>query len=160
MSGGRLVEHRTGWPWLLVVALVVGAAWVAVGIGVRPLRQTCDAALPADVCLETIDAAIRRGLPRVHPLLVSAHAEPGPAARADQFGHRATVTFEVLGIPRRVAVRLFFDAGAHWGGIPDMEAPELALWTAGHGLAVGGAAAGAALLLRYRVRRRDGPAEA
>ncbi len=168
MTAGRLVEHRARWRRLLIVAFLVGAIWVAIGVAVRPLRQTCHAALPADVCLETIDAAIRRGLPRVHPLIVSAHAEPGPAARADQFGHRATVTFDVLGIPRRVAVRLFFDAGAHWGGISDMEGPELAVWSAGHGLAVGGAAAGLWLLVRQRSRhpdrrrdrRGDGPAEA
>jgi hypothetical protein len=143
----------TGWPRLLLVAVLVGAVWVAIGVAVRPLRQTCDQALAADVCLETIDAAMRRGLSRVHPLLLAAHAAPGPAARPDQFGHRATVTFDVLGMPSPVSVRLFFDAGAHWGGIADREATEIALWSVGQGVAVAAVAGGSWLMLRRRTGR-------
>lgn len=140
-------------PWLILVALLIGGLWIATGLAVRPLRQTCDPALAADVCLETIDAALRKGMPGVHPLLVGAHAEPGPAAGPDKFGHRATVTFDVLGIPDPTTVRLFFDAGAHWGGIADRGTLELFLWAVGEGLVVAAGSAGGFRLLR-RVRRQ------
>jgi hypothetical protein len=145
-------------PWLILVALLIGGLWIATGLAVRPLRQTCDPALATDVCLETIDAALRKGMPGVHPLLVGAHAEPGPAAGPDQFGHRATVTFDVLGMAGPTTVRLFFDTGAHWGGIADRGTWELFLWAVGEGLAVAGAGAGGLWLLlrlrRFRPTRR------
>jgi hypothetical protein len=135
----------------LVLASLIGAAWIVIGIAVRPVQETCDQALATDVCFETIDAAMRKGLPSVHPLLLAAHAEPGPAARPDQFGHRATVTFEALGIPGPVSVRLYFDSGGHWGGIVDRAASELALWTVTQAVAIAAAgSAGSRLLLRGR----------
>lgn len=134
-------ERRTRRPRLILVMLLVGSAWIAVGAAVRPLQVSCDPALARDACLETVDAALRRGLPPVHPLLLAAHAEPGPAARPDQLGHRATVTFDLLGVPGPVSVRLFFDAGGHWGGIADRGAAELALWVLPQG-AVAAAVAG------------------
>lgn len=151
----RGAEGRTWGLWLLLVVLLLGAVWVAVGTAVPPLQQTCDPALATDVCLDTIDAALRRGMPRVHPVLLGAHAEPGPAARPDQFGHRATVTFDMLGVPGPTSVRLFFDAGGHWGGIATRESAELALWTAAEGVVVGGAAACGFWLL-FRRRRAGG----
>jgi hypothetical protein len=126
--------------------------WVALGVLARPIDQTCDARLTRAICLETIDAALRKGLPAVHPLLLSARAEPGPAAGAGQYGHRATVRFGLAGVPGPISVRLFFDAGAHWGGIPDREAPELLAWAAGQGIFVAGAATGAWTLLGRRRR--------
>lgn len=128
--------------------VLLGAGWVAIGAAVRPLQLTCDPVLARDVCLETIDAALRKGMPRVHPPLLAAHAEPGPAARPDQFGHRATVTFDVLGVPGPISVRLFFDAGGHWGGIASRGAAELALWTLAQGVVAAAAAGWLWLLLR------------
>ncbi len=148
MTTARVVGRRTGWPRILLYAILLGALWIAIGVAVRPVRQTCDPALSADVCFETIDAAMRRGLARVHPLLLAAHAAPGPAAGADQFGHRATVTFVVLGMPSPVSVKLYFDLGAHWGGVADRGAPELVLWTVAQGVVVAAVAGGSWLLLR------------
>lgn len=148
MTAAREVGRRTGWPRILLAAILLGAVWVAIGVAVRPVRQTCDPALAVDICLETIDAAMRRGLARLHPLLLAAHATPGPAAGADQLGHRATVTFEVLGIPSSVSVKLFFDAGAHWGGVADRGAQELVLWTVAQGVVVAAVSGGSWLLLR------------
>lgn len=134
---------------VLGVALV-GILWVVLGVVARPIEQTCDPRLTRPVCLETIDAAQRKGLPAIHPLLFTAHAEPGPAAGADQFGHRATVRFGLAGVPGPVSVRMFFDAGAHWGGIADRQAPELLSWSVGQGVVLAGAAAGAWSLLARR----------
>ena len=141
-------------PWLGLVVVLLVAGWVAIGAAVRPLKLTCDPVLARDVCLETIDAALRKGMPRVHPPLLAAHAEPGPAARPDQFGHRATVTFDVLGVPGPVSVRLFFDAGGHWGGIASRGSAELALWALAQGVVAAAAAGSLGLLLR---RHRSGP---
>lgn len=154
----REAARRTGLLTPILVAALVGAVWLAVGAGVRPLRQTCDLVLAADVCLETIDAALRDGLPRVHPLLLAAHAQPGPAARPDEFGHRATVTFNVLGMPGAVVVRLFFDAGGHWGGVADRDAAEIALWAVAQGVVVAVVGGAWLLLRRYRTNRRPPPA--
>lgn len=124
-------------PWrLLLVALLIGAGWIALSSFIRPVQQTCDPGLSSDICLGSIDAALRRGLSPIHPLLIAAHAEPGPAARPDQFGHRATVTFRMLGVGDPAAVRLFFDAGGHWGGIASMSAAELAFMATAEGLMV------------------------
>jgi hypothetical protein len=139
--------------WLILFVLV-GSSCVAAGAALRPIQQSCDPRLAEDVCLETIDAALRRGLPPVHPPLLSARAEPGPAARSDQFGHRATVTFAVLGVPGETTVRLYFDAGAHWGGIPSRGPVELVLWAAALGGVVASAAVGGLELVRRR--RREG----
>lgn len=131
--------------------MLIGTLWIVLGIVARPLDQTCDPRLTRDVCLETIDAALRKGLPAIHPLALSAHAEPGPAAGSDQLGHRATVRFVLTGIPDPVSVRLFFDAGAHWGGIPDRQTPELLAWSVMEGIILAGAAAGTwSLLIRRR----------
>jgi hypothetical protein len=126
-------------------------------VATRPIDQTCDPALQPDVCAETIDAALRRGMPAVHTLLLAAHAEPGPAARPDQFGHRATVTFSLLGVPGTVSVRMFFDAGGHWGGIADRQAMELAVWTIAWAAAVGIALAAVAASIERRLARSRRP---
>lgn len=131
-------------------AAMIGTLWVVLGVVARPIEQTCDPQLTRPVCLETIDAALRRGLPAIHPLLLTAHAEPGPAAEADQFGHRATVRFGLAAVPGPVSIRMFFDAGAHWGGIADRQAPELLSWSVGEGILLAGSAAGAWSLLRRR----------
>lgn len=162
--GTRDARHLTlrswrAWQrWLLLVALLIGAGWVAVTSGVRPVQQTCDPALATDICLGSIDAALRRGLSPVHPLLLAAHAEPGPAGRPDQFGHRATVTFRMLGVGQPTSVRLFFDAGGHWGGSASVGGEELALWALLQGLVMTGGAAAGLLLVARLVRARRFPA--
>jgi hypothetical protein len=134
----------------LLGAALVGLLWVLLGVVGRPIEQTCDPQLTTPICLETIDAALRKGLPAIHPLLLTARAEPGPAAGADQLGHRATVHFGLLGVPGPVSVRLFFDAGAHWGGIADRGAAELSVWSMAEGVVIAGVAAGAWTLFRRR----------
>ncbi len=103
-----------------------GVVWLVLASASAPLRVTCDPAVPADVCAETADAGLRRGMPRAHPLIVEAHVAPGPAF-PDGYGHRATVTYSLLPGPA-VTERLFFDAGGHWGAIPDQGDATLALW--------------------------------
>lgn len=142
---------------LVVFGAIVGAGWLVVGLATRPIEQTCDPALRRDVCVETIDAALRKGLPAVHPLLLAAHAQPGPAARSEQFGHRATVTFRLLGVPGTVAVRVFFDAGGHWGGIADRPATDLAAWTIAWASALGIALAAVAAGVERLVGRSRRP---
>lgn len=108
--------------------LVLGVVWMGFAATAAPLRVTCDPAIPADVCAETADAGLRRGMPRLHPLLTEAAVAPGPAF-PDQYGHRATVSYALLPGPT-VTERLFFDAGGHWGAIPDHGDVELAAWAA------------------------------
>lgn len=141
-------------PWRLVlVALLIGAGWIAFSSFMRPVQQTCDPALSSEICLGSIDAALRRGLGPVHPLLLAALAEPGPAARPDQFGHRATITFGMLGVGDPARVRLFFDAGGHWGGAANIGAVELTAWVVAQGLLV-------AVLVGFGLRRLARPGRA
>ncbi len=111
---------------LLAVALLTGIVAVSASVA-QPLRIACAAGGLADqACHETVAAALERGLAPFHPLILAAHVEPGPAADPVQNGHRATVTFDLLGIPGPTTVRLFYDIGGHWGGAPDRGALELA----------------------------------
>lgn len=131
------------WPAVGAVAgLVLGVAWLALAASTAPLRITCDPIVPAGVCAETADAGLRRGMPRLHPLITEASVAPGPAF-PDDYGHRATVRYALLPGPM-VTERLFFDAGGHWGAIPDHGDVELAVWalapvvlTTGVGAALG-----------------------
>ena len=43
-------------------------------------------------------------------------------------GHRATVTFDLLGVPGPTVVALYYDIGAHWGGVTSRAPVELAGW--------------------------------
>lgn len=106
--------------------LLLGLAWVAVAATTAPLRVSCDPVIPADVCAETADAGLRRGMPRLHPLIIEASVMPGPEF-PDGYGHRATVVYTLLPGPA-VNERLFFDNGGHWGAIPDQSDVALALW--------------------------------
>jgi hypothetical protein len=136
------------------VGLVVGSVWLFVASAVAPLHVTCDPAIPADVCAETADAGLRRGMPRIHPLIVEAAVAPGPAF-PDGYGHRATVRYALLP-GSAVEERLFFDAGGHWGVASDRSDVDLAAWAMAPVLlaAGGGAVAGAAAVSLGR-RRRD-----
>lgn len=139
-----------------IAGLLLGLAWLVGASVAAPLRVTCDPAVPADVCAETADAGLRRGMPRLHPLLVEAAVAPGPAF-PDGYGHRATVRYSLLPGPV-VTERLFFDAGGHWGAIPDHGDAELATWAlVPVGLATIVGAGVGAVATRRGVRGRAGP---
>ena len=110
---------------VLFAVIVVIAAGAATAL---PLTTSCASSVSDQVCHDTVTAALQRGMPAFHPLILAAHVEPGPAALG-QAGHRATVTFDLLGVPGATSVRLFSDIGGHWGGAVDRGAPELALWS-------------------------------
>ena len=126
------------------VGLIIGSAWLFIASAMAPLRITCDPVVPADVCAETADAGLRRGMPRIHPLITEAAVAPGPEF-PDGYGHRATVTYSLLPGPA-VTERLFFDAGGHWGAVPDRTDVELFAWAllaVGLAVVAGGAVGGA-----------------
>ncbi len=136
----------------VIVAVGLVALILAAGALVAPIHETSAASLSAEVRHETVVAALERGLPPLHPLILDASVEPGPASAATQLGHRATVTFVMLGVPGPTHVKLFVDVGAHWGGTPDRGAPELAMWSFLTSMLVLG---GPWLLWRVRRRRAD-----
>jgi hypothetical protein len=162
VNAAGLLGRRSLWrplSALLAAALLTGIVAVSASVA-QPLRITCVAGGLADqVCHETVAAALERGLAPFHPLILAVHVEPGPAADPGQSGPRASVTFDLLGIPGPTTVRLFSDMGGHWGGAPDRGALELAAWSllaAGIvGVAVVGLAfAVAAGAAAWRARRR------
>jgi hypothetical protein len=106
--------------------LLAGILWTTLAASVAPLRVTCDPAVPPDVCADTADAGLRRGMPRLHSLITEAAVVPGPVF-PDGYGHRATVTYSLFPGPA-VSERLFFDEGGHWGAVPDHGDVEIALW--------------------------------
>jgi hypothetical protein len=91
-----------------------------------PLRIECGT-IDQRTCRETVTAALDRALPSLHPLVLAARVGPGPAW-PNGMGHRATVTFDLAGVPGSTDVRLFYDMGGHWGGTTDRGAIELAAW--------------------------------
>jgi hypothetical protein len=134
---------------LLVLLVAAGASSVA------PLRVTCALGLDAQVCQDTLTASMSRGLASFHPLVLSAHVDPGEAVGPGESGHRATVTYGLLGVPGPTTVRLFYDVGGHWGGVPSRAAPELAAWALlAAGLAVGVVVLLLGLIVRVARRHR------
>jgi hypothetical protein len=110
---------------LIVTALAIA---FAVSANVPPLSVECPAdAMSAEACHASVDATLRRGLAAPHPLILAARVEPGPAGPTGQ-GHRATVTYDLLGMPHPTVVELYYDMGGHWGGVADHGWPELPLW--------------------------------
>jgi hypothetical protein len=105
--------------------VLAAVAWLLVSSVVRPLRTTCDPSLSPGSCMESVTAALDRGLERPHGLLVAAHVAPGPDAGPGRLGHRATVTFDILGAPGPVSVALYLDMGGHWGGVVDRDRTEV-----------------------------------
>ena len=150
MSGRRIAAGA------IAAGVLAGVLILVAGILAPPLRVTCPSPpYSADECTLTVDAAMRRGLGPVHPLILSASAEAGPDRQPGKLGHRDTASFDMLGVPGPMAIRLFFDVGAHWGGEPDRTAGELAIWSVGVATVVGlaaGAIVGACLLLVRRAR--------
>jgi hypothetical protein len=147
--GGRVRLAAIASAAILIVVLLAVAA-----SSVSPLRVTCATGMDVPECQGTVTASLSRGLAPVHPLIVAAHVEPGPAAATDAHGHRATVTFDLLGVPGTTSVRLFYDMGGHWGAVPDRTAVELAAWALVAAAAVVGIAGIAALALRRRHPQR------
>jgi hypothetical protein len=140
-------------PILAAIAILGLAALIlAVGALLPPLQETSTTSLSADVRHETIVAALERGLAALHPLILDATVEPGPASAPPELGHRATVTFSMLGVPGTTRVKLFVDVGAHWGGTPDRSDGELAVWSLLTPLVVLGSAW---LIWRFRRGRAD-----
>lgn len=127
----------------------LGLAWAWLAAISPPLAIGCDPAIPRPICEDTADAGLRRGMPNLRPLIVRADVVPGPVW-PDGYGHKATVTYTLLPGPP-VVERLYFDAGAHWGAVPDRGDLELALWSLIPAVVLGGAgSAGAAIVLRRR----------
>lgn len=140
----------------VAAALVAGGLLlVAIAASVPPLSRTCASDLDEPACAASVDAVLRRGLPTLHPLILAAHVRPGPAAGVGQLGHRATVAFELLGVPGRTEVALFYDSGSHWGGQADRGAEEIVAWALAP---VGLAALAGATLVGLAARRRGGRA--
>ena len=112
---------------------VAGSLTIVLAIAltaIPPLASTCaPGPFTEQVCRETVGAGLERGLAPFHPLILAAHVEAGEAATAGQSGHRATVTFDLLGVPGPTRVRLFYGVGGHWGGAPDRGGLELAGWS-------------------------------
>lgn len=110
-------------------ALVLAAVLVIVmGMSVAPISRSCPREFEQGACEGAVEAVLRRGLPALHPLILAAAVEPGPA-EAGQPGHRATVAFDLLGVPGATRVALYFDQGGHWGGESDRSEAEVAAWT-------------------------------
>jgi len=137
-----------------VAVLVIAAVLLVVaGTAFAPLARTCAATLSEELCAAAVTATLGRGLPLIHPVILAAHAEPGPAGAAG-LGQTATVTFDLLGVPGSTSVRLYLDMGGHWGGAVDRNDLELAVWTLLPLLLVVGIGVVMALLLARRRRHR------
>lgn len=113
----------------VVVAALVGAILlVAIGIGAPPPAPTCAEEMDEVACTSAVGAVARRGLPAIHPLILATRVEPGPESGPQQYGHRATVAFDMLGLPGPVSIELHYDSGAHWGGRLDRSEGDLVAW--------------------------------
>jgi hypothetical protein len=117
-------------PRVRVAGFLVAALAIvfAASANAPPLRVECPTErMSVDVCRASVDATLRRGLTAPHPLILAARVEPGPAGPTGR-GHRATVTYDLLGMPYPTVVELYYDMGGHWGGVADRGWPELPLW--------------------------------
>jgi hypothetical protein len=138
----------------VAIALAALAALLALGSGVPPLRVECPAGgMSEEACRETVDGSLKRGLRAPHPLILAARVEPGPAG-LDEYGHRATVRLDLLGVPGPTHVRMYYDRGGHWGGEVDRPDAEILAWFALPPLVLV-TAAGLVLALARRRPRRD-----
>jgi hypothetical protein len=141
---------------MLCAALVAGFVVAVGGSLVLPLRLACPPEIYTDqVCSETVAAAMERGLPGIHPLILAAEAAPGPDHNKER-GLRDVVTFSMLGVPGGTTVELHFDMSAHWGGVTSRGEAELAVWTAAVSLVAGLLAAGVVRALAALLGRRAG----
>ena len=108
--------------------VLLGVLVVFAGTSAAPISRTCAEDIDVTGCEEAVTAVMKRGLPALHPLILSAHVEPGSAPGPQDLGHRATVTFELLAVPGPVSIDLYFDRGAHWGGESDRGDTEIKAW--------------------------------
>ena len=136
-----------------LLLLLAGLALTVAGANAAPLSRSCADDLDARACEGAVSAVLRRGLPDPHPLILSAHVEPGSAPGADEFGHRATVALALLGVPGTTSIELFYDSGAHWGGQSDRADSEIRAWSLAP-LAVGAILAAAVLGVAWWRRSR------
>ena len=114
---------------LLAAALLLGGLlFAAGGSSVAPLSTSC-VNLETSACDGAIEAVRRRGLASIHPLILSVTVEPGSAPGRQDLGHRATLTYQMLGMPDSTVIELYYDQGAHWGGETDRSDTELAAWS-------------------------------
>jgi hypothetical protein len=116
---------------LIAAAAVVLAAilLVVVGVGASAPAPTCAEGMDPVACTSAVGAVVRRGLPDVHPLILASRVQPGSDPGPQDHGHRATVEFDMLGVPGPVSIELYYDVGAHWGGRLDRPEDELTAWT-------------------------------
>ena len=113
----------------VILAVLATMAVAAVFSMAGPLAISCAPGPITELgCHETVTAAMERGLAPFHPLVLSAHVDPGETAGTRLYGHRATVTFDLLGVPGATTVAMYYDSGGHWYAVPDRRAPELAAW--------------------------------
>ena len=111
-----------------VCSLTVGAIALVVSANVPPLRVECPTDdMSVEVCHDSVTASLDRGLPVPHPLILAVRVEAGPVHEG-AYGHRATVSYDLLGVPSPTTVRLYYDIGGHWGGQVDRGTFELAAW--------------------------------
>lgn len=101
---------------------------VAVGANSSAPDPTCAKDMNEDACRSSVGAVVRRGLPALHPLIVATRVEPGPKPGSQDIGHRATVEFDMFGLPAPLAIELYYDAGGHWGGKAVQSEQEVAAW--------------------------------
>jgi hypothetical protein len=110
------------------ILVLLGVLVVFAGTSAVPISRTCAEGMDVTGCEEAVTAVMKRGLPALHPLILGAHVEPGSAPGPQDLGHRATVTFELLGVPGPTSIDLYFDRGAHWGGESDRGDTEIKAW--------------------------------
>ncbi len=142
---------------LLAAALLLGGLLLTVGgSSAAPLSTSCVNLEPA-ACEATIEAVRRRGLASTHPLILSVVVEPGAAPGPQELGHRATLTYTMLGMPDPTVIKLHYDLGGHWGGETDRSDTELTAWALAP-LALAGLLAVGVVALAWRRRPRDAQA--
>jgi hypothetical protein len=110
------------------ILLLLGVLFMVAATSAAPISRTCAPDMDVVGCEEAVTAVMKRGLPALHPLILSAHVEPGSAPGSQDLGHRATVAFELLGVPGPTSIDLYFDRGAHWGGESDRGDTEIKAW--------------------------------
>jgi hypothetical protein len=144
---------------LLAAAGILLAALLLVVVGVASAAPapTCAEGMDEVACTSAVGAVVRRGLPRIHPLILATRVEPGSAPGPQDNGHRATVELDMLGMPDTTSIELYYDVGAHWGGRLDRAEAEIVGWALAP-LVVAGAIASGVLVLAWWWRRRAAPA--
>lgn len=137
----------------VMVVLLASVLLATILSSTAALHIACGPGLDTATCRATVTAALERGLARSHPLILGAAVAPGEVPEHGRTGHRATVTFDLLGVPGPTTVDLYYDIGAHWGGVVSRSPTELGLWA----ILVAGIVVGVVAMIPVIVvrRRRD-----